>query len=170
MEKEIGILGNKGIHYRHELLFMALHVSNIIPQRKPTRVLVIWKNQLIPRDLCDWNYERRVGTRVLALLEVVENDAAERAGSCYVKNSEFRKGCGIDGCHKECSGLRRRKCLVQFAHLRVFNHCLRFPHFQCLGRRQKWRIEFLPKLFFFSPKFTTDYPRDAQILSFPCMW
>lgn len=33
-------------------------------------------------------------------------------------------------------------------HIRVFNHCLRFPHFQCLGRRQKWTIEFLPKLFF----------------------
>jgi hypothetical protein len=101
--------------------------------------------QFTPHDLSDENHERRVDSKVQALIETVTKEPPQRIRPCDVQkliNSlKRRKTCGIDGIPNE--GLRKlpRLPLVHLTHL--FNHCLRMSHFPNLWNKAK--VIILPK-------------------------
>jgi hypothetical protein len=72
--------------------------------------------------------------RVEALFEAVDNNAPERIRPCQLKKLvnflKLRKACGIEGIPNEClRHLPRRRPMVHWTHLLVFNHCFRLSHF-----------------------------------------
>jgi hypothetical protein len=104
---------------------------SFIRPRKPTQLLIAWKNQFTPHDLCDENHERRVEAGVQALLETVDKNPTQRIRPCdvqkLIKSLKLRKACGIDDIPNECLRHLPRRPLVHLTHL--FNHCLRLSRF-----------------------------------------
>jgi hypothetical protein len=96
------------------------------------------ENQFTSHDLCDENHERRVETRVQALLASVDDTALEKVRPCdtwkLVKILKLRKICELelDGILNECFRHLPKRPLVYLTHL--FNYCLRLSHFPKLWK------------------------------------
>jgi hypothetical protein len=89
--------------------------------------------------VCDTVHERRVESRVQALLTTVDENSPVKFRPCDVSEEipslELGKACGIDGIPKECLRHLPRRSLVHVTHL--FNHCLRLCHFPALWKEAK---------------------------------
>jgi hypothetical protein len=76
------------------------------PLAKANAIVDCLENQFAPHDLFDYNNERRVESRVQALLETVDNNPRERVRTCdlqkFINTLKLRRACGIDGIPNEC--------------------------------------------------------------------
>jgi hypothetical protein len=94
------------------------------------------KAQFLSRDLCDENHERRVETRIQALITSAGDTRLGKVRPCdlhkLINSLKLRKACGLDGIASECLRHLPRRPLVHLTHL--FNHCLRLSHFPKLWK------------------------------------
>jgi hypothetical protein len=129
----------------HQLLFMVLQALYFIHPRKPTQVQTAWKISSRTMTLCDESHERRVETRVEALLEAVHKKPPERIRPCdlqkIINSLKLRKSCGIYVIPNECLRHLPRRTLVYLTHL--FTLCLRLSHYPKSWKEAK--IITLPK-------------------------
>jgi hypothetical protein len=69
------------------------------PLEKANAIADYLENLFTPHDLCDENHERRVETRVQALLETIDDSPRERDRPCEVqkiiKTLKLKKACGM---------------------------------------------------------------------------
>jgi hypothetical protein len=103
------------------------------------------ENQFTSHDECDENHERRVETRVKALLASVNDTPLGKVRPCdihtFANSLKLRKACGLDGILNKCFRHLPRKPLVQLTHL--FSHCLWLSHFPKPWKEAK--VIMLPK-------------------------
>jgi hypothetical protein len=70
------------------------------PKEKANLIAYCLENQFTSHDLCDENHERRVETRVQALLASVDDTPLGKVRPCdiykIVNSLELRKACGLD--------------------------------------------------------------------------
>jgi hypothetical protein len=97
------------------------------PDEKAKVIAVCLENQFTSHDLRDENHERRVETRVQALLASVDDTLSGKVRPCgirkLVNSLKLRKACGLDGIPNESLTHLLRRPLV---HLKYsFYHCLR---------------------------------------------
>jgi hypothetical protein len=110
----------------HGVSFLKFH-----PTEKANAFADCLEIRFTPHDLCDENHERRVETRVQALLETADKKPPQRIRPCdiqkIIKSLKLGKACSLDGIQNECLRHLPRRPLVHLTHL--FNHCLRLSHF-----------------------------------------
>jgi hypothetical protein len=90
--------------------------------------------------MCDENYDRRVETRVMALLYSLDDIPLGKVRLCDIhklaNSLELRRACGLDGISNECVRHHPRWLLVHLAHL--CNQCLLLFHFPKLWKETKF--------------------------------
>jgi hypothetical protein len=118
------------------------------------------ENQFTSHDLCDENHERRVQTRVPALLTTTDDTSLGKVRTCdihkLVNSLKLRNACGLGGIPNECLIHLPRRPLVHLTHL--FDHCLLLSHF--LKPWKEAKVITLPK-----PGKAPKFPQNLHLIS-----
>jgi hypothetical protein len=99
--------------------------QKFLPLEKANATVDCLENQFTPHDLCDENHERRVETKVQALLAAVDKPPERIRPSDLQKlidSLKLKKVCGIDCISNEC--LRHLPRRPMFHLKQLINNCI----------------------------------------------